>query len=141
MPHCTPCPRSPGPQPGNWPRAPRARREYATLGTLLGDSLELLGFNRALHERVRPLATPVSDIRPVVIPSYGSVRDQFNLVPLVAMLLARVGIPVVVHGTGQEQASDSSARLSCPRPNSVLWCAATSRGACRSAGNRNEERK
>ncbi len=82
----------------------------ATLGTLPGDSLELLGFNRALHERVRPLATPVSDIRPVVIPSYGSVRDQFNLVPLVAMLLARVGIPVVVHGTleGSERISSAA---------------------------------
>ena len=82
----------------------------ATLGTLPGDSLELLGFNRALHERLRPLAMPVSDIHPVVIPSYGNVRDQFNLVPLVAMLLARVGIPVVVHGTleGSERISSAT---------------------------------
>lgn len=82
----------------------------ATLGTLPGDPLELLGFNRALHERVRALPAPAGEIRPVVLPSYGNVREQFNLVPLVALLLARVGIPVVVHGTleGSERISSAT---------------------------------
>lgn len=82
----------------------------ATLGTLPGDSLELLGFSRALHERVRPIERPASEIRPLVIPSYGNVRDQYNLVPLVATLLARIGIPVVVHGTleGAERISSAA---------------------------------
>lgn len=82
----------------------------ATLGTLPGDALELLGFNRALHERVRALAVPSAHLRPVVLPSYGNVREQFNLVPLVALLLARVGIPVVVHGTleGSERISSAT---------------------------------
>ncbi len=82
----------------------------AALGTLPGDSIELLGFSRALHERVRSIALPAANVRPVVLPSYGNVREQFNLVPLVAMLLARVGIPVAVHGTleGSERISSAA---------------------------------
>ena len=95
----------------------------ATLGTLPGDPLELLGFSRALHERVRPIERAVSDIRPVVIPSYGSVRDQFNLVPLVAMLLARIGIPVVVHGTLEGAERISSAAVF--RELGVMPCTST----------------
>ena len=36
---------------------------------------------------------------PVVLPSYGGARHQPNLLPLLALLLQRFGVPVLVHGT------------------------------------------
>jgi anthranilate phosphoribosyltransferase len=60
---------------------------------------ELLGFYHALSERLHRLAAPEGDVRPVVLPAYGGARSQPNLTPLIAMLLQRVGVPVVVHGT------------------------------------------
>ena len=56
---------------------------------------ELLGFGRALHERLNL----VSSDRPViVIPSYNGARRLPNLVPLLAMRLAQEGARVLVHG-------------------------------------------
>jgi anthranilate phosphoribosyltransferase len=39
---------------------------------------------------------------PVIIPSYNGARKLPNLVPLMALLLAREGVPVLVHGAFQE---------------------------------------
>jgi anthranilate phosphoribosyltransferase len=49
-----------------------------------------------------PLALPVRRGLPVVIPSYNGSRKMPNLVPLLALLLAREGIAVLVHGLPQE---------------------------------------
>lgn len=56
---------------------------------------ELAGFLDALHARVPVVATPA---RTVVIPSYNGARTMANLVPLLALALARRGVPVLVHG-------------------------------------------
>jgi anthranilate phosphoribosyltransferase len=61
-----------------------------------GETLdELQGFLQALHERLMPLATD----RPVIsIASYNGARRLPNLVPLLALQLARGGARVLVHG-------------------------------------------
>lgn len=65
-----------------------------------GESLEeLVGFRRAAQERLIRLTPPTGATRPVVIPSYNGAKRQPNLTPLVAMLLARMSVPVLVHGT------------------------------------------
>lgn len=59
---------------------------------------ELSGMLEAAHAHCQPIAMPPE--RPVVvIPSYNGARKQPNLIPLLALLLARDGIPVLVHGT------------------------------------------
>lgn len=70
-----------------------------------GESVdELAGFLRAAQAHCLPLAGPpagATGARPlpaVVIPSYNGARKLPNLVPLLAMLLAREGVPVLVHG-------------------------------------------
>jgi anthranilate phosphoribosyltransferase len=60
---------------------------------------ELIGFQRATAERVYALEVPGERLRPVVIPAYGGARESPNLLPLLAFLLQRLGIPVLVHGT------------------------------------------
>lgn len=58
---------------------------------------ELGGMLEAAHAHCAPLpARPDGPV--VVIPSYNGARKQPNLVPLLAMLLARAGTPVLVHG-------------------------------------------
>ena len=59
---------------------------------------ELLGFHAALDERISRLVPPDPTVKPVVIPSYNGARRQANLMPLMAMLLKRIGVPVLVHG-------------------------------------------
>jgi anthranilate phosphoribosyltransferase len=58
---------------------------------------ELAGMLDAAHDHCAPLAAP-ADKPVVVIPSYNGARKQPNLVPLLAMLLARDGVPTLVHG-------------------------------------------
>ncbi|MBL8527204.1 MAG: DNA-binding protein YbiB [Burkholderiales bacterium] len=58
---------------------------------------EILGFQRAVDERTQRLRFE-SAVRPIVIPSYNGARDAPNLLPLVALLLTRLGIPVLIHG-------------------------------------------
>ncbi|MBL8383140.1 MAG: DNA-binding protein YbiB [Burkholderiales bacterium] len=59
---------------------------------------ELLGFHAALGARLAQLRAPVPGIRTVVIPSYNGARRQPNLMPLLVLLLRRIGVPVLVHG-------------------------------------------
>jgi len=76
-----------------------------------GESLEeLAGFAAACeasYEHIAAVAPRVGDTAPkskheppipVVIPSYNGARQLPNLVPLLALLLAREGVPVLVHG-------------------------------------------
>ena len=63
---------------------------------------EIAGFLDATEARGLRLAMP-RDVRgdasiPVVIPSYNGARNMPNLTPLLACLLARDGVPVLVHG-------------------------------------------
>lgn len=60
---------------------------------------ELLGFYSALNDRLFRLHMPAGKARPVVLPTYSGARDEPNLLPLLALLLQRFGVPVLVHGT------------------------------------------
>jgi len=59
---------------------------------------ELRGFYAAMQQQVISLTPPAGKLMPVVIPSYNGARKQANLTPLLAMLLSKLGYPVVVHG-------------------------------------------
>ena len=59
---------------------------------------ELEGFLAAAEESFAPLPTPQGELAPVLIPSYNGARKLPNLTPLLAALLARQGVPVLVHG-------------------------------------------
>lgn len=59
---------------------------------------ELAGMLDAAYLHCAPIDMP-PERAAVVIPSYNGARKQPNLVPLLALLLAREGIPVLVHGT------------------------------------------
>ncbi|MBL8436478.1 MAG: DNA-binding protein YbiB [Zoogloea sp.] len=58
---------------------------------------ELLGFQQALDARCARLEVPAGP-RLVVLPTYNGARRQPNLMPLVALLLARRGVPVLIQG-------------------------------------------
>jgi anthranilate phosphoribosyltransferase len=61
---------------------------------------EMAGFLDATHARLHKL--PAGDRPVVVIPSYNGARKLPVLTPLLALLLAREGLPVLVHGTATE---------------------------------------
>lgn len=65
-----------------------------------GESLaEITGFMQAAQASLLALSAPASaEYRTVVIPSYNGARNKPNLTPLLAQLLARQGVPVLVHG-------------------------------------------
>ena len=68
-----------------------------------GESLEeLAGFAAACEASYNHLPAPAGDLIPVVIPSYNGARQLPNLVPLLALLLAREGIPVLIHGVTRD---------------------------------------
>jgi anthranilate phosphoribosyltransferase len=56
---------------------------------------ELAGFMDAVVPRLLPLESPTPA---VLLPSYNGARKLPNLTPLLALLLAREGVPVLVHG-------------------------------------------
>ncbi len=74
-----------------------------------GESLdELTGFFDAVQARC--IALPAS--RPVVVlPSYNGARKLPNLTPLLALLLAREGVPVLVHGPASTPGRVTAATL------------------------------
>lgn len=61
---------------------------------------ELAGYLGALHARLAPL--PASARPLIVLPSYNGSRKLPVLTPLLALLLAREGLPVLVHGAATE---------------------------------------
>jgi anthranilate phosphoribosyltransferase len=61
---------------------------------------EMAGFLDATHARLRLL--PPSDKPLVVLPSYNGARKLPVLTPLLAALVARAGLPVLIHGTATE---------------------------------------
>jgi anthranilate phosphoribosyltransferase len=58
---------------------------------------ETRGFVAAMQARTAVLRMPQGP-RCVVLPSFNGARKQANLVPLVALLLAREGVPVLIQG-------------------------------------------
>jgi anthranilate phosphoribosyltransferase len=68
-----------------------------------GESLEeLAGFAAACEASYNHLPVLADGAIPVVIPSYNGARQLPNLVPLLALLLAREGIPVFIHGVTRD---------------------------------------
>jgi len=63
---------------------------------------ELAGMMDALAPHVLPLRLPSRRAMTLLIPTYNGARRLPNFVPLMALLLAREGIPVVLHGVAQE---------------------------------------
>lgn len=63
---------------------------------------ELRGFYEAMQQQTLRLTPPPGKPMPVVIPSYNGARKQANLTPLLALLLNRLGFPVVVHGVSED---------------------------------------
>ncbi len=59
---------------------------------------ELAGFLDAVHARLLRMPAPAGHTRTVVLPSYNGARKQAGLTPLLALLLAREGLAVLVHG-------------------------------------------
>ncbi len=71
-----------------------------------GESVdELRGFVSASEAGLKTL-TLDSPYRPVVFPSYNGVRRGANLLPLLALILARCGLPVLVHGPADTRAEN-----------------------------------
>jgi anthranilate phosphoribosyltransferase len=58
---------------------------------------EVAGFLAAMQARTAALAAPPGP-RTVLLPSFNGARKQANLMPLVALLLAREGVPVLIFG-------------------------------------------
>lgn len=58
---------------------------------------EVAGFLAAMQARTVSLAAPAGP-RTVLLPSFNGARKQANLMPLVAQLLAREGVPVLIFG-------------------------------------------
>lgn len=79
---------------------------------------EMLGFHRALAERVNPIARPAGKPLPVLLPAYNGARKLANLLPLLALLLQKHGIPVLLHGVTHDQkrvtAAETLALLDVP---------------------------
>ncbi len=59
---------------------------------------ELLGYCAALAPRCSRLRPPPGPARPVLFACYHGMRSQPHLLPLVALMLQRLGVPVLVHG-------------------------------------------
>ena len=62
--------------------------------------VEMAGFLDATHQRLQLI--PAGQRPVVVIPSYNGARKLPVLTPLLALLLAREGLPVLIHGTATE---------------------------------------
>jgi anthranilate phosphoribosyltransferase len=72
---------------------------------------ELAGFLEAAEASFEPLPAPPGDCAPVVIPSYNGSRKLPNLTPLLALLLAREGVPVLVHGVSSDPGRVTTAEI------------------------------
>jgi anthranilate phosphoribosyltransferase len=77
-----------------------------------GESVdEIAGFMDAAETSFAPLPTPPGEFAPVLIPSYNGSRKLANLTPLLALLLAREGVPVLVHGVRQDPGRVTTAEI------------------------------
>ncbi|MFT5963047.1 MAG: anthranilate phosphoribosyltransferase [Burkholderiaceae bacterium] len=78
-----------------------------------GESIaEIAGFLDASEASFAPLSAPVdAQYAPIVIPSYNGARHMANLTPLLAILLARAGAPVLMHGVLTDPGRVTSAEI------------------------------
>jgi anthranilate phosphoribosyltransferase len=77
-----------------------------------GESVEeIAGFMDAAEASFAPLPLPPGEFAPVLIPSYNGARKLANLTPLLALLLAREGVPVLVHGVQQDPGRVTTAEI------------------------------
>lgn len=77
-----------------------------------GESVEeIAGFLEAAENSFELLPAPPGDYAPVLIPSYNGARKLANLTPLLAMLLAREGVPVLVHGVTRDPGRVTTAEI------------------------------
>lgn len=77
-----------------------------------GESVaEIAGFLQAAEASFAPLSVPIGAHAPVVLPSYNGARQLPNLTPLLALLLAREGIPVLLHGVMSDPKRVTSADI------------------------------
>ncbi|WP_151448477.1 DNA-binding protein YbiB [Lacisediminimonas profundi] len=77
-----------------------------------GESVdEIAGFLDAAEQSFALLPAPPGELAPVVIPSYNGSRQMPNLTPLLAMLLAREGVPVLMHGVTSDPGRVTSAEI------------------------------
>jgi anthranilate phosphoribosyltransferase len=77
-----------------------------------GESVdEIAGFMDAAERSFAPLPTPPGPYAPVLIPSYNGSRKLANLTPLLALLLAREGVPVLIHGVQQDPGRVTTAEI------------------------------
>jgi len=77
-----------------------------------GESVdEIAGFMEAAEESFAPLPSPPGQYAPVLIPSYNGARKLANLTPLLALLLAREGVPVLIHGVQQDPGRVTTAEI------------------------------
>jgi anthranilate phosphoribosyltransferase len=83
---------------------------------------ELAGMLDAVHANLLALDNPA--VTPVSIPSYNGARKKPNLVPLLALLLAREGVPVLIHGVihdpGRVTTAEILTELQIPASSSVV---------------------
>lgn len=77
-----------------------------------GESVdEIAGFLDAAEQSFDKLTAPAGEYAPVVIPSYNGSRHMANLTPLLALLLARQGVPVLVHGVTADPGRVTTAEI------------------------------
>ena len=77
-----------------------------------GESVaEIGGFMDAAEASFAPIPSWTGAYSPVIIPSYNGARKLANLTPLLAMLLAREGVPVLVHGVTSDPGRVTTAEI------------------------------
>ncbi|UOD31234.1 DNA-binding protein YbiB [Massilia violaceinigra] len=77
-----------------------------------GESVdEIAGFLDAAEASFAPLVAPAGPYAPVLVPSYNGARKLANLTPLLALLLAREGVPVLVHGVTSDPGRVTSCEI------------------------------
>jgi anthranilate phosphoribosyltransferase len=77
-----------------------------------GESVEeIAGFMDAAESAFAPLPSPPGPYAPVLIPSYNGARKLANLTPLLALLLAREGVPLLIHGVQQDPGRVTTAEI------------------------------
>ena len=77
-----------------------------------GESVdEIAGFLDAAEASFNQLQAPAAAFMPVVIPSYNGSRQMPNLTPLLALLLAREGVPVLIHGVSADPGRVTTAEI------------------------------
>lgn len=72
---------------------------------------EMRGFYHAMQSRVARLTPPAGSPRPMILPTHNGARRQGNLTPLLALLLQKLGVPVLVHGVRRDPKRVTSAEV------------------------------